>query len=349
MELVLFAILLFVCFLSLIEDRLQKYNRIIYITLTVVLILFAGLREVGFDRDSENYEYFFINYDDPILELVVEFSYRILSRIFHLLTDDVHSIFIFYAIVGVTFKMVALRRLSKFWFLPVTVYLAHYYCLHDLTQIRVSIASGCVLFSIPLIEQRKRKEVFYLFVLGFIFHYSALVLLPVIFLSGKDMNIKERWMWASLIPLGYLAYFIQFSIISYFNIPYITDKIEAYENIRDKGLLDDEINVFNYVFLLKCIVFLFSLYFYDTIKQNERYLPLILKFMGFSIFSYLFFAQIPTLSFRISELFGIADILMFTYICYMVRPLWLGKCVVIIISIMLSVYYIFIDRIFESV
>ena len=54
MEIFLFALLLFVCALSLIEDRLQKYNQVIYISLGVILVLFAGLREVGFDRDSEN-------------------------------------------------------------------------------------------------------------------------------------------------------------------------------------------------------------------------------------------------------------------------------------------------------
>ena len=349
MEIVLFTILLFVCALSLIEDRLQKYNRGIYITLTVVLILFAGLREVGFDRDSENYEYYFNNYDDPVLEFAVEFSYRLLSYFLHLFSDDVHTIFLFYAIIGISLKLFAFRRLTNFLYLPIAVYLANYYVLHDLTQIRASIASGLMLFTIPYIGDNRKKVAMCLLLLAVMFHYSAIVLLPLIFLKNTDLSVKERWIWAALIPIGYFMYFIQVNIATFIYVPYVSDKIDIYNDLRNKGLVGDEINVFYWVFILKCFVYMYVLYFYDTIKQQTKFLPLVIKIMGVSLFLYLFLAQMPILSFRLSELFGISEILMFTYISYTINPQWLGKCVVCIISVTLSALYIFIEKIFESV
>lgn len=349
MEIVLFVILLLVCALSFLEERLQKYNRMIYIALTIVLVLFAGFREVGFDRDSENYEYYFNNYDDPVLIFAVEYSYRLLSGFFYTFFSDVHSILLFYAVIGVTLKMVAFSRMSNFLYLPVTIYLANYYILHDLTQIRASIASALLLFSLPLIDEGRKKLAFCLLILGAFFHYSAFVLLPVVFLSNRNMCVKERWMWASLVPFGYLMYFLQIGISSFIYIPYITDKIEIYESLRDEGLVGEEINVFYWMFLLKCVVYFCSLYFYDVIKQGNKYISLVLKCMGISIFIYLFFAQMPILSFRLSELFGIVETLMFTYIVYMVRPSWIGKCFVCMIAVAFSVLMIFIEKIFESV
>jgi hypothetical protein len=349
MAFVIFAILLIVCCLSLCEDRMQRHNGTIYIVLTVILVLLAGLREVGGDRDSENYEYYFSHCDDPtISSFAVEYSYLFLSRICRFIFNDVHSIFLLYAFVGVSLKMVAIHKLSRYWFLPVAMYLANYYVLHDLTQIRASIASGLFLFSIPFIGQGRRKMALGLLGLGCLFHYSALVLLPVVLLSNNDMGKRERLIWAALVPLGYLMYFLQFNVVTFFYIPYISDKIEIYESLRDKGLVGDEINVFYWAFLLKCLLYFCVLYFYDIIKKENEYLPLVLKLMGISIFIYLFFAQMPILSFRLSELFGIVEIIMFSYIIYMVRPQWVGRVIVICISLTLSYLYLVIEGILES-
>lgn len=40
-----------------------------------ILVLVAGLREVGLDPDSINYEYAFIHYDDEELSTAIEYSY----------------------------------------------------------------------------------------------------------------------------------------------------------------------------------------------------------------------------------------------------------------------------------
>ena len=56
----------------------------------------------------------------------------------------------------------------------------------------------------------------------------------------------------------------------------------------------------------------------------------------------------PILSFRLSELFGIVEIPMFTYVIYMVRPKWPGTSFVSMVAVAISVVMIFIEKIFEA-
>ena len=52
-------------FLALIERYIRKYKLLLYFLISFALILIAGLRPVGIDPDSSNYEYTYIHYDTP--------------------------------------------------------------------------------------------------------------------------------------------------------------------------------------------------------------------------------------------------------------------------------------------
>ena len=74
--LILFILTSTLCFL---EHRLsKKYNITIYITLGVILIILAGLREVGIDPDSDNYEAAYRNYYSSNMLGSVDYSFLLL-------------------------------------------------------------------------------------------------------------------------------------------------------------------------------------------------------------------------------------------------------------------------------
>lgn len=347
MELVLFGVLLLTCALAMLEDRLRKYNLAIYIALGVILVLFAGLREIGFDRDSENYEWYFYHYDTPGMELVVEPSFRLLSAIGNAVFGDVRPLFLLYALVGVSLKMYALRRLSEFWFLPICVYLSCYYLMHDFTQIRAGIVSALTLLAIPYICDGKRRTALIILLTACLFHYSAITLLPILFLSRKDMSVNNRILWGALFPLGYVIYTLQIGFFNLINIPYITDKLIAYEQLRDKGLMADSGSVLNLVVLLESAVYLYVLFFYNEIKSRCKYITIVTKIMGIYIFLYPALFTLPVISTRIGELYGIARILIFPYVCYTIKPLWVGKLLVVIYSIIYFCFIVYNQGIFE--
>lgn len=337
-------LIFFVVFVAaLVEERLESQKLYAYIFIGVMLVLCAGMKEIGFDSDSKNYEVYFLYNDEPTFLLTVEYSFLLLSRVVGSFTGDVHAMFFLYAGVGIALKLVAIRRLSELWFLPLLVYLGNYYLIHDMTQIRACIVSGLLLLAIKPWSEGHKWQAAILLLVGCLFHYSTLILLPALFLGNKEMTKRERIIWAMLVPAGYLVYFAHLNPLTTISIPYIGDKVEVYQDLNERGIVGDTINVFSIAFLATWAAYLYLLYFYDLVKDHNKYLSLMLKLMGISIFLYLAFTFLPVLSFRFSELYGIVEVIVFANIYYTIKPAWFSKTVVAVIGLaffFINVYYL---------
>ena len=166
---------------ALIESHIQdnQKNQLMLFFL-VPLVLTAGLREVGLDPDSENYEMVYRNYYTATATGNTEFTYVLLSAFLNLFTNDVHILFILYAIMGVGLKLLAIRKTTEFTFLSLAIYISFYFCVHEMTQIRTGVLSGMFLLSLTLIAEGKRKWALFLILAGSCFHVSGLALLPLL-------------------------------------------------------------------------------------------------------------------------------------------------------------------------
>lgn len=331
------------------EDYLKDNSKwAVYLTIGIALILTAALRPVGFDRDSENYEEFFFNNDDTFIMMSVEYSYILLSRFFLLFTDDVHAVFFVYALIGISTKLFAIQKLSPMVFLPMVIYIGNIFFVQDMTQIRAGAASGFVLLAVYYICE-KRKGLACLFMLcALFFHYSSLALFPLLLLNNKEMSMKFRIALMALIPVCYLIYFAHINIFTALPIPYISEKIELYQELTERGIDDhDQINVFNLVFLTKIIIFAYLMYFYDTIIQYNKYITTLLQFEALSIFSFIAFATLPVMAFRLSDMFGIVDIILFPNIYYTIKQSTIAKITVSFIGLTLLCINLFYIELFE--
>lgn len=336
-------IVLIACVLAFLEERLPEYKWYLYILLGGILVTIATLKPIGIDNDSDTYEIYFLHWDEPIFSFLVEPSFLLLSQLLNHITHNVHWIFLFYATIGLTLKFQAIRKLTPLVFLAVTVYISNYYILHELTQLRACIASGMLLLSIkPIAENRRKRATLYMLI-AMLFHYSSAALFPLLLLNNKDMHMRQRIIWALIIPLGYVFWFTGISIGD-IPIPYIAEKLNAYKELQEEGLFD-AVNVCNLVYLVKIAIYFFILYFYDTISANCKYLALLLKIEGLSLFCFSSLSAIPILAFRISELYGIVEVVLFTGISYTVSPKWIGKLTVIIIALALFAINIFYNDI----
>jgi hypothetical protein len=330
--------------LAVFEEHLGKYRVYAFLAIGTVFVLVTGFREIGIDRDSENYEYFFNNYDDPLLLLNVEFSYLLLSRVFYVLTQDVHALFLFYAFLGVFTKWYAIQKLSATWFLPAMIYLGHYFIVHDFTQIRAGVASGLLLISVFQIIRQNKKLAFALMLCALFFHYSSLIMFPLLFLDNRKMGQKEMLCLIGIIPFCYVLYFMHFNILTSIPIPYISEKIEAYSALTERGLKGfDEINVFNLVFLVKIVIFIYVCYFYHTIRHFNENISILLRIQALSIYSFVIFAFLPVLSFRISELYGIVDIIVYSTVFYTIKQSYVARLITAMIGVvmlLINVFYV---------
>lgn len=334
-------LLLFIIIVSLIflEEYLGDYNKYAYWGLCIFLILFCAFRTIGVDPDSENYETIFkSNSNNP--KLLVEASFMFLSEIIKNFTDDVHYLFLFYAILGITIKFYALRQLSPWFFLPLVIYIGNYYVLHDFIQIRAAIASGMLLLAIkPLSEGNKKRAVVY-FLIANVFHYSSFAFYPILFFSN---NLSKIWKYIliGITPIGVVMFLLHYDFISALPIPYIQDKIEMYKALTERGIFE-ELTLKNLFIWIQYAIILYSLYFYDTILEKCPALPLLLKITAYSMVCFFALSSISVVAARLHELLGIVELALFPCVCYTIRPQHYGKIAVCVIGAIEFFYTLFV-------
>ena len=343
---ILICVMFFVTvLLAYIEDLLGKYRLPTYIVICLALILIAGTRMVGGDPDSANYEGTFITILSGGEELLVEYSFVVLSKFAGIFGKNIHILFFIYAILGVSLKFVAFRQLSESWFMPVFFYISYFFIFHECMQMRTGVLSAMFLLSIkPWGEGNKLKAFGYLLV-GFVFHYSALILFPLLFLGNKVMTFKERVFWALLIPFGYVLFYGGFSFFLDFStdLPYIGEKLAAYQIGVERGLSSLFVNVFSPLFLFTAFLYYYLLYFQDTLVEKNKYYPLMIKILGIGIFSYVALGSLPAMAQRVNLLLRVVSIILYTNVFYTLLPRWAS------ISIAALIAFIFLNYAVPSV
>ena len=334
-------LLLFIIIVSLIflEEYLGDYNKYAYWGLCVMMILFCAFRTIGVDPDSNAYEEIFKNNgNDP--KLLVEYSFLFISGIIRDFTDDVHYLFLVYAILGITIKFFALRQLSPWYFLPLIIYFGNYFILHDFIQIRAGIASGMLLLAIkPLSEGNKKRAIIY-FLIANVFHYSSFAFYPILFFSNK---LSQIWKYAliAILPIGVVLFLLHYDFFSTIPRPYIQDKIEMYKELVERGVFK-ELTLKNVFIWIQYAIILYSLYFYDTMLNKCPALPLLLKITAYSMVCFFALSSISIVAARLHELLGIVELALFPCVCYTIRPQYYGKIVVCAIGVIELFFTLFI-------
>ncbi len=329
-------VLLFVIsiILAFIERYIKRYNKPIYLLIGFSLILVAGLREVGIDPDSTNYEYTYLHYENPNALEGVEYSYLFLSAFFNIFTKDVHILFLFYALLGVGIKFIAFRKLSDYYFIPVIIYIGYYFIMHECMQIRTGILSAVFLLFIKALgDNNKRKAIIY-WLIGLLFHYSALLLLPFLFLNNKQFKKKELTIWGGLIPIAYMVALLGFSFLfsTQMDIPYIGNKLALYQTAQEKGMADNSINIYSPLNLFSILLYYYLLYFHDTITKYNQYFPIMFKILTLGIVFHVTFSFFPVLAVRTYMLINTVTIILYSNIYYTIRPKWAGIILVALIA-----------------
>lgn len=326
------ALFILVCGLSFLEKYMGKYKLIVYLAIGLILILLAGLREVGIDPDSENYEEAYHHYYSNSIFEGVEYSFILISTILNYFSSDVHLLFLFYAFLGVGLKFISFRKYSELWFLPVLVYIGYYYELHEMTQIRTGILSGIFLLSIKYLAEEKRIHYVLLILIGAFFHISAIALLPFVFLTNKPLSPKMRLFWLLIIPAAYMFYFTSSVILINLDIPYIGTKIASYQDETEKGISAVQINVLSPRHLFTLLTFIYLLYFHDTILMYNKYFPILIKIFSISLVAFVALSFLPVLAQRVSYLYQIVSIVLITNVYYTIKPKWAGILLVTAIA-----------------
>lgn len=321
------------------EEYLGVYRKYVYGAICVVFILFSGFRPIGVDPDSEAYESIFMS-NSGSSKMLIEHSFLMIVQFFRTFSDDVHVLFLFYAILGIGIKFYALRRLSPWYFLPLVIYFGNYYILHDFIQIRAGVSSAMLLLAIKPLSDGNRKNAFFCFMIATLFHYSSLVFLPILFFRN-ELSKLWKYILIGIAPVGVLLFILHFDFFSAIPIPYIQDKIEMYKSLAETGIFE-ELSLKSPFIWIQYIIIIYSLCFYDTMHEYCPSLPLLLKITAYSMACFFAFSSISVVASRLHDMLGVVEIVLFPCVIYTIRPDYYGKAVVCLIGIIEFVFTLFI-------
>ena len=331
MVIALVLLFLLTMFLSLIEERLSERDKLMFfIMLGMIMILIAGLREVGSTPDSQDYEDMYYGKTNKILEAATEPSFAIISSILNALSLGTNALFLTYAFISISIHLSAFWKMTKMPLMMLTVYISYYYMMHDMVQIRAAVASGLFIWAIYFYVEEKKKYALICILTGIFVHYSATVGLLLFLLKEKMPNWQKAILYL-VVPIGIVAYFMNLDISYLVPDELGGAKLAAYRNLKDKGIEEQQAGIRfegNPLIWANIILYYASIFYKDHLTKYCKYVPFAIKVQAIG-FCCLFFLHgvSAVLGNRLNDYFSVASIILWTASVYAFYPLIMGKIV----------------------
>lgn len=294
-----------------------------------MLFFVAAFRGAGVDRDYQGYIEYYNNVLTEGFENVEPSFILITEMVDRFFGADIY-VFVIYALLGIFIKLYAINKLTSYKNLALLVYYSGFFLLHEMTQIRVGVAAGVLLLCIKPIKDRNYKEFLFFATLAFCFHYSAIIIFPLYFLSGNQSSLRK---YTFLLPVALSLYALDVNIFHVFEllqVDLITLKIRNYEA---HAYLDSSINIFNAWFLSRCLMAYLLYWGSDELVRQNEYFVILLKIYFVGLFVFLAFASVPGISSRASELLFIVEIILIPSLVGLVKERVFAQFMVIGISL----------------
>lgn len=317
-----------------------RFQKISYLFCVFLLIVIAGLRPETSDQDHAVY----IEYYKTINSIPYTFlepTYFLITAISKLIFNSPLGIFIIYAILGVGLKGIALTRLTKYYSVSLILYFGSFFLLHEMTQIRVGVASAILLLSVPAIVEKKKWEFMLFFLAGMLFHYSFIVFGFLYFVDPKKLN-RNIYLGMILFAICASAAGINLvSLLQFIRLGFVSDKINNYKVMLEEGLFGD-IKLLNPLLFLRIITLSVLVLNWKFLQEKNRFAVVLIKIYAFSIFFFIAFSDLPVLAGRLSQLFGIVEIIVVPFVIYLITPKYYGVILSILFALLIfykQLYY----------
>nr|WP_263011222.1 EpsG family protein [Chryseobacterium foetidum] len=299
----------------------------------LILVIFAGTRNVGIDNDYNLYSHLFRS-AASLKKIGEEPTIALISFFAKALTNDyVRFTFIIYAFLGVYFKFTVIKN-YHFFTLAVMLYVSNLFLGQEMTTIRAGVASGILLWMTPDLVAKNNKVVLLKILLATMFHNSSILFLSIYLVNRYD--VKFKWMFL-LLGLSLLTPILDLNFISIFSLDSFFWKAKVY--LEGKKYEDTQLNIFNFKIIIS-LFYLVILYWFRE-KINYRGFDIFLKIHILSlVFFFLFSTTGLTFSLRTYELISVIQIILFPLIilCFSDRVKVFGYLIVLS-TISVSFYY----------
>jgi len=309
MEYSLPYILLLLFFLGIAAIQLglpieEKSRRYINFLVVIVYVLFFGFR--GFiGWDWTNYYSFFKNLNTSNLngfELGFVYYTYLIKSIFH----TYQSFILINTITNIILLTIFFKRYlsEKYYALGIVIFITFSGFVLETDLMRNAKSILLFMISLKYIENKSFLKFLALNILGVLFHWSSLVLLPLYFFIQKPISLK---LFLIVIVFG--------NIIFLFNIPYIKPIILFVSNFLGETIrakisyyftneLYSKAYALSIGYFFRQFITIFVLFYYDRIiKCSKSGAIFINSFFIFIVF-YLYFAEVSIAVQRLTIMFS---------------------------------------------
>lgn len=336
--------------LAVTEQVFKKIPYLFAVPIILLLVVLAGFRGEEVSRDYANYVemYQFIG-SFPDYFTFYDF-YFIYEPLFYFIVSGLKTIFgsvyvpvfLLFALIGVSLKSAAIRKLSPYPFLSLLLYFVSFFFLHDMTQIRIGVAGGILLlYALPRLLNNNKKGFIGFCLLAGVIHYSSLLYIVLMFVKKSSIN-KWKYLAVFIFCFSISLLRIDFmTVISRLPMGAISMKLDNYNNTLE--FTDTvRVNIFNVMFLIKMALGLALLALAG--RHGDEKEILLTKIYFISLCSFLFFTGTAMLAFRVSELFGLIEFIALVYLVKRARFKFVAFGFLLIFACLYFILALFIEK-----
>ena len=334
---------LFFAFTSFLSSLAGK-NKLLFVLLIIILVLFAGTR-INVDNDYFMYKDQILYVEDTLkafmdrsipLEYCMYVIPNFLEYFFYDKSEIVNSTFLIFAFLGVTTKLLAIKKYSEIFFLSVLLYLGNLFMMQEMTTIRAGVAAGIFLLALDNLEKKEHKQFFFKILLCFFFHSSSVLFVLAWFLLQFKINIKYYYFG---IVVSFIFVALKVNILTLLMLDRVFPRVKAYLDAME-WMVEDKANVFNFRGLFALFIIILFAFHYKKLK-NIKYFDVLFKIHIFSLcLFYVFSTTAQVFSIRTFEMFSVAHLLLYPMLIHIFHPkLKLVGWAIIILFSFIQIYY----------
>lgn len=275
---------------------------ILFFVIIYLLVPFSARRDVGNYIIQYKTIHFYpgINYYGPLYLLIIE-TLRALSApvIIFLLTMLFFSLY---------FKFKAILRSSDSYFFSIILYGLLIFPIQELITIEAGLAIAVFLFAVNDIVECKPVSYFLKISCAILIHYSALIFVPLYFISSRKINKWAYLLFLSLAPL--------FALVSEQAIDFVSQSTQflpiVYANKSSRYIAGDSVgtaNIFNFYYSFLYISAIFIIFISPRFKNAID--TVCAKIFSFGVITFYLFSFLPIFAFRFSEMLTTVLVILF--------------------------------------
>jgi hypothetical protein len=259
----------------------RKYRIFLPLLVSLSAFVMSYFQIYGESRDYFNYEIFFelVRFENFKIFEVSRFEpgFSLASVLLSFVFTSNMTVYAWIVSIAVLLKAQLIKVYyfkKKIFFIVSVFYLARYFPLHELTQLRVAVAISLTLIGAMFLWHGKAFIAILCFAMALAFHMSTAAIIPALFLYSA-----KRWK-AVLIALGVFA---GVSLFVSFITGYLAVFIRIVEVYQSGSFGEEKPNPLAAALMLDWVMILWALFIWNRLTQLMKRVVL-LELIGMAVF-----------------------------------------------------------------